>query len=247
MQPKTTYASSPNGAIGYQVFGDGPVDLVFITQWGTNVDTIWDEPSAARYLDRLASFSRVILFDKLGTGVSDPIPPHLSPSPDLWMQDIDAVMEAAESERAVMVGDTEGGTLAIQFAATNPERTHSLVLINSLARLFRGPDYAFGMPPEAAMRNAALFLQQHGTTGDVLMVTAPSVVDDARFRRWWVRFQRSTMSPKMLETGYQWQMEVDVSGCTWIHHRPHDRHPPKRHHLPPPRLRKLPRRQHPRR
>ena len=185
--------------------------LVFITQWGTNVDNYWDEPSAARYLDRLASFSRVILFDKLGTGVSDPIPPHLSPSVDLWVQDIDAVMAAAGSERAVMVGDTEGGTMAIQFAALHPERTHSLVLINAIARLFRGPDYPIGVPPEIAERNATTFFEQHGTTGDVINFTAPSVADDARFRRWWVKFQRSTMSPAMLATGYRWQTEVDVT------------------------------------
>ncbi len=211
MQPETKYAKSPNGAIGYQVFGEGPLDLMFITQWGTNVDNYWDEPSAARYLDRLASFSRVIIFDKLGTGVSDPIPPHLSPSVDLWMQDIDAVMEAADSDRAVMVGDTEGGTMAIQFAALHPKRTHSLVLINAIARLLRGPDYPIGVPPDIAGRNAELFFEQHGTTGDVINFTAPSVADDARFRRWWVKFQRSTMSPAMLATGYRWQTEVDVT------------------------------------
>jgi class 3 adenylate cyclase/pimeloyl-ACP methyl ester carboxylesterase len=211
VQPETKYAQSPNGAVGYQVFGDGPLDLMFITQWGTNVDNYWDEPSAARYLDRLASFSRVIIFDKLGTGVSDPIPPHLSPSVDLWMQDIDAVMEAADSDKVVMVGDTEGGTMAIQFAAAHPERTHSLVLINAIARLFRGPDYPIGMPADIAERNAEIFFRQHGTTGDVLAFTAPSVAEDARFRRWWVRFQRSTMSPAMLETGYKWQTEVDVT------------------------------------
>jgi class 3 adenylate cyclase len=211
VQPETKYAPSPNGAIGYQVFGEGPVDLMFITQWGTNVDNFWDEPSAARYFDRLASFSRVIIFDKLGTGVSDPIPAGLSPSVDLWMPDIDTVMEAVGSERAVLVGDTEGGTMAIQFAASHPERTHSLVLINAIARLFRGPDYPIGMPADAMTKNTALFLKQHGTTGDVLSVTAPSVADDARFRRWWVRFQRSTMSPAMLEKGYQWQTEVDVT------------------------------------
>ena len=195
MQPETEYVHSPNGAIGYQVFGDGPVDLVFVTQWGTNIDNYWDEPSAARYLDRLASFSRVILFDKLGTGVSDPIPDGRVPGPDLWIEDIVAVMEAAGSDRAAMVGDTEGGTMAIQFAATYPERTQSLVLINTIARLARGPDYPIGMPPDIVERNQAFFVEQHGTTGDVLIATAPSVADDARFRRWWVKFQRSTMPP----------------------------------------------------
>lgn len=212
VQPETKYAQSPNGAIGYQVFGEGPVDLLFVTQWGTNIDNYWDEPSASRYLDRLASFSRVILFDKLGTGVSDPIPGDKVPGVDLWIEDIIAVMEAAGSERAAVVGDTEGGTMAIKFAANYPERTQSLVLVNTIARLLRGPDYPIGMPPEVVERNSELFLQQHGTTGDVLIMTAPSVADDARFRRWFVRFQRSTMSPEVLRNGYRYQTEVDVTG-----------------------------------
>lgn len=212
MQPETKYAKSPNGAIGYQVFGQGPVDLVFVSQWGTNIDNYWDEPSASRYLDRLASFSRVILFDKLGTGVSDPIPASRTPGVDLWIEDIVAVMEAAGSERAAMVGDTEGGTMAIRFAATYPERTQSLVLINTVARLLRSTDYPIGIPPHVATRYAELFLEQHGTTGDVLVTTAPSVADDSRFRRWYVRFQRSTMPPESVRAGYRWQQEVDVTG-----------------------------------
>lgn len=212
MQPETKYAQSPNGAIGYQVFGDGPVDLVFVTQWGTNIDNYWDEPSATRYLDRLASFSRVILFDKLGTGVSDPIPGDKFPGADLWVENLVSVMEAAGSEKAAIIGDTEGGLVAIQFAAAYPERTQSLVLINSFARAARGPDYPIGMPADVIEFNAGAFLGQHGTTGDVVALTAPSVADDARFRRWYVRFQRSTMPPETLRTGYRWLTEADVTG-----------------------------------
>ena len=159
MPPETKYARSPNGAIGYQVFGEGPVDLVFVTQWGTNIDNYWDEPSAARYLDRLASFSRVILFDKLGTGVSDHVPIDNMPSVDQWIGDILVVMEVAGSEQAVIVGDTEGASLAIMFAATYPERTHSLVLINAIARLSRGPDYPIGMPEDAIERAEKVFVE----------------------------------------------------------------------------------------
>ena len=211
--PETKFAESPKGAIGYQVFGEGPVDLVFVTQWGTNIDNYWDEPSAARYLDRLASFSRVILFDKLGTGVSDHVPVDKLPAVDQWIEDILTVMGAAESERSVIVGDTEGGSMAIMFAATYPERTHSLVLINAIARLFRGPEYPIGMPEDAVERSEKVFVEQHGTTGAVLEYTAPSVADDPRFRRWWVKFQRSTMPPRMLEEGYKWQQRVDVTSA----------------------------------
>ena len=213
MPPETKYAQSPNGAIGYQVFGDGPVDLVFVTQWATNIDNYWDEPTATRYLDRLASFSRVIIFDKRGTGVSDPVPLDNMPPMELWMEDILTVMDAAESERAVVVGDTEGGAMAILFAATYPERTRSLVLINAIARLVRGPEYPIGMPQHMLQPSADFFLAQHGTTGAVIDVTAPSVAGDQRFRRWWVKFQRSAMPPGMLEFGYKWQQDVDVTAA----------------------------------
>lgn len=211
MIPETKYAESPNGAIGYQVFGDGPVDLVFITQWLTNVDGYWEEPSAARYFDRLASFARVIIFDKLGTGVSDPMSADEFPTIEGWVQDVVAVMEAANSEKAVIVGDVEGGTMAIRFATMYPERTHCMVLINALAKALRTPDYPVGMPERAAERSAEIFIEQHGTTGAVLDYTAPSVANDQRFRRWWVKFQRSTMPPKTLREGYRWQQIVDVT------------------------------------
>ncbi len=211
MPPETKYARSPEGAIAYQVFGEGPIDLVFVTQWGTNVDSFWDEPSAARYFDRLASFSRVILFDKRGTGVSDPVPAGDMPPVDQWMEDIQTVMDAAGSERAAIVGDTEGGSFAIMFAATYPERTHSLVLINALARVFHGPDYPVGFSQDELARVATMFVEQYGTTGRVLDFTAPSVADDQRFRSWWVKFLRSTMPPGMVKELIAWQHRVDVT------------------------------------
>ena len=211
--PETKYAQSADGAVGYQVFGEGPVDLVFVTQWGTNIDNYWDEPTAARYLDRLASFSRVILFDKRGTGVSDQVPMDDLPPMDAWMEDILTVMDAAESERAVIVGDTEGAAMAILFAATYPERTHSLVLINPIARLIRGPDYPIGMPQHKIDETAELFFAQHGTTGAVLEFTAPSVAGDQRFRQWWVKFQRSMMPPGTVRFVYRWMQHVDVTSA----------------------------------
>jgi len=209
--PETTYAESRNGAVAYQVFGEGSVDLVFVTQWGTNIDNYWDEPSAARYLDRLASFARVIIFDKRGTGVSDPVPTENLPPVDQWMEDILTVMDAAGSDSAAIVGDTEGGSLAIMFAATYPGRTSSLVLINSLARAFHGPDYPIGYREEELQRIAEMFLSQHGTTGRVVDFTAPSAAGDERFRRWWVKFQRSTMPPMTVAANYAWQQRVDVT------------------------------------
>jgi class 3 adenylate cyclase/pimeloyl-ACP methyl ester carboxylesterase len=211
MPPETKYAHSPDGAVGYQVFGDGPVDLVFVTQWGTNVDTVWEEPSAARYLDRLASFSRVIMFDKRGSGVSDPVPLDDLPPVDRWMEDIQTVMNVVGSQQAVIVGDTEGGSLAIMFAATYPERTHSLILINAIARSFYGPEYPIGYKPHVLKAIADMFTEQHGTTGVVIDSTAPSWEGDARVRNWWVKFQRSTMPPMVVKAAFAWQQRVDVT------------------------------------
>ena len=211
MPPETRYARSPDGAVAYQVFGSGPVDVVFVTQWGTNLDTMWEEPSAARYLDRLASFSRVIVFDKRGTGVSDPVPLSDLPPVDAWMEDIHTVMNEVGSESAVIVGDTEGGSLAIVFAAACPDRTHSLVLINALARTSYGPDYPIGYKPDELERIAKLFLEQHGTTGRIIDFTAPSWAGDARIRNWWAKVQRTKMPPMVVEAAYAWQQQVDVT------------------------------------
>lgn len=210
MPPETKYAHGPDGAVGYQVFGSGPIDLVFLTQWATNIDTYWDEPSAVRYFDRLASFSRVILFDKRGTGVSDAVSTDAPPPITEWANDVTVVMEEVNSERAVLVGDIEGGLLAISFAAAHRERVEKLVLINSRARALRAPDYPVGMPDLVTDRSRELYVSGFGIHAGVLAVTAPSVADDARFVRWWLKFQRSTMPPAMVASGFDWQLEIDV-------------------------------------
>lgn len=208
--PETRYTVGPGGAVGCQIFGEGPPDLVFITQWGTNIDLFWDEPSAARYLDRLATFSRVILFDKRGTGISDPVDVMSPPTMQDWLSDITAVLAEAGSERAVLVGDTEGGLLAIAYAEAFPERIESLVLINSRARALRTADYPEGMPESVAEASRRIFLETYGVDGTVLRATAPSVADDARFGRWWTKFQRSTVPPAMVRRTFDFQLGFDV-------------------------------------
>jgi class 3 adenylate cyclase/pimeloyl-ACP methyl ester carboxylesterase len=215
MPPETRYAMGPDGAVGYQVFGQGPPDLVFITQWGTNIDMFWDEPSAARYLDRLATFSRVILFDKRGTGVSDPVESFDDLSVDDWLRDITTVMDDADSESAVVVGDAEGGLLAIAYADSHPDRVESLVLINSRARALRADDYREGMPEQVAEFSRQIFVNTYGIDhvdleDTALASTAPSVMGDARFGRWFTKFQRSTMPPKMVRQGFDFQLGIDV-------------------------------------
>ena len=134
--PDTRFAKTADGVhIAYQVVGDRPVDLVWVMGWTSNVEAMWEEPDLARFLSRLSSFSRLILFDKRGMGLSDRVPESQLPSMETRMDDVRAVMDAAGSERAVVFGVSEGGPMAMLFAATYPERAIALVLYGT------DPDY----------------------------------------------------------------------------------------------------------
>src|SRR3989338_5112109 len=150
MIPETKYARSGTLHIAYQVTGQGNVDLIFVHGWISHIEHLWEEPSVARFLRRLASFSRLILLDKRGTGLSDPVPLDKLPTLEERMDDLRAVMDAVGSERAALMGTSEAGALSLLFAATHPSRTVALVLLNSYARLAYAPDYAHGIPAEQA-------------------------------------------------------------------------------------------------
>ena len=150
MVPETKYAKSGNLHIAYQVVGGGSLDLVFVHGWISHIEHLWEEPSIARFLRGLASFSRLILLDKRGTGMSDPVPLDELPTLEQRMDDVRAVMDAAGAERAALLGTSEAGALNLLFAATHPERTAALILLNSYARLAWSEDYPFGIPADAA-------------------------------------------------------------------------------------------------
>jgi len=207
--PETRYARTAEGAIGYQVWGRGTRDLIFITNWETNVDVMWEEPSAARFLDRLGSFARVAFFDKRGSGVSDSVPLSVPTTLEAWLDDARTTADSAGFGRMVVVGDTEGGPMAMLFCATYPDRVSALVLVNSWARFLRAADYRIGMPAPLGARLATRY-GQHWGAGDLVLVTAPSVADDMRFRRWFARYQRLTMPPRQAETMYSWVQRFDV-------------------------------------
>jgi pimeloyl-ACP methyl ester carboxylesterase len=137
--PQTRYARTADAVhIAYQVHGDGPIDLLMALGWTTNIEALWDEPSQARFLNRLASLSRLILFDKRGVGLSDRVPESQLPSLETRMDDLRAVMDAADSERGVVFGISEGGPMAMLFAATYPDRTRGLLLFGTAADLTSG-------------------------------------------------------------------------------------------------------------
>jgi pimeloyl-ACP methyl ester carboxylesterase len=161
--PETRYAKGRGGCVAYQVIGDGPLDLVFIPNWVTNLDVMWEEPSLARFLRRLASFSRLIYFDKRGCGVSDPLPFDEGLSAESWTDDTRTVLQAVSSERAAIFGHAEGGRMAMLFAATFPERTSALVLLDGFAWRVRDHDYPRGVPRECPRHFFELFDAGWGT------------------------------------------------------------------------------------
>ena len=146
--PETMYARSGDVNIAYQVIGDAPLDLVFVMGWVSHLEYFWREPSFARFLMRLASFSRLILFDKRGTGLSDRVPINQLPTLEQRMDDVRAVMNAVGSERAALCGVSEGGPMCSLFAATYPEKTLALVMIGTYAKRIRDAEYPWGPTAE---------------------------------------------------------------------------------------------------
>lgn len=207
MIPETKYAKSGNVHIAYQVVGYGPIDLVVVPGWVSNIDVIWEEPAFVRFLQRLASFSRLILFDKRGTGLSDRV--TSTPTLEERMDDVRAVMDAASSERAAVLGYSEGGPMCALFAATYPERTTSLIMIGSYARRLKAHDFPWGTDP--AEHEAYVKSIENDWGGAVgLERRAPSMVADARFKQWWARLLRMSASPATAAALTRMNSEIDV-------------------------------------
>lgn len=207
--PEVRYAHSGEVNIAWQAIGEGPIDLVFVMGWVSHLEYFWTEPGFARFLRRLATFSRVILFDKRGTGLSDRVPLDQLPTLEQRMDDVRAVMEAAGSERAVLCGVSEGGPMSALFAATHPERTIALVMMGSYARRLRCEDYPWG--PDEAGRDAFLDLIRREWGGPVgIEVRAPSMAADPAFRAWWAAYLRRGASPAAAVALTRMNSEIDI-------------------------------------
>jgi class 3 adenylate cyclase/pimeloyl-ACP methyl ester carboxylesterase len=168
-----------------------------------------EEPALAHDFERLASFARLIVFDKRGTGISDPVLLERLPTLEHWMDDARVVLDAAGCEQAAVIGDTEGGPMAMLLTAAHPGRVAALVLLNSLARIARATDYRIGLTEGTRRRLVEGWRREWGT-GRMLELTAPSIADDSRQRRWFGRYQRLSMAPQQAEHAYRWVLEVDV-------------------------------------
>jgi class 3 adenylate cyclase len=208
MEPTTRYAQSPDGtSIAFQVHGEGPLDLVFVPGFVSHVELVWEEPAIARFLRRLASFARLIVFDKRGQGLSDRLgrPPTLEES----MDDLGAVMDAAGSERAAIFAISEGGPMAALFAATHPARVSSLVLYGTFARMLKAPDFPQGVSQERLAGWAELVREEWG--GAVAVdLWAPSDAGNPEFERWWARLLRQGTSPSGAIELMNLYREIDV-------------------------------------
>jgi pimeloyl-ACP methyl ester carboxylesterase len=185
--PETRYAKGTGGYnIAYQVAGDSDVDLVFVPGFVSHVELSWEWPLLARFVQRLSSFSRLILFDKRGTGLSDRVPASEVPTHEERMDDVRAVMDAAGSERAAVFGVSEGGPMSVLFAATYPERVSHLALYGTQMRFTAAEDHDW-LPPEEDLAELADFIEQEWANGPLLDVFAPSMVGDEAFEQWWAR------------------------------------------------------------
>ena len=203
------YARSGDVNIAYQVVGDGPIDLVLTFGWVSHLAYVWEEPSIARFLERLASFTRLILYDKRGTGMSDRVSPL--PSLEQRMDDIRAVMDAASSDRAALMGISEGGVVSTLFAATYPERTTRLIINGSYPSRLLRPGYPWGIPPDEFEKQIA-GVQEIWGKGFTMHGYAPSQLDNPEVVAWWNRFTQFSASPKDAEDLLRMNNLIDIGG-----------------------------------
>ena len=230
-QPETLFAAGPEGQVGYQVFGEGPIDVLFVPPFAWNIDVMWENSTFERFFRRLGSFSRVIILNQRGVGVSDPVPLGALPTIEEWADDIRVVLDAVGCERAALIAANENSMMGIVFAASHPERTTALVVLDGYACGLRKEDYAPGLPQHRIGLAVEWFIQR-----DWVPIFAPSLVDDEEFRHWFKRFIRLSAAPTALErmfrNGFLWDVRsalATISVPTLVVHRAGNRYFPVGH------------------
>ncbi len=208
MPPETKYTQSGDVSIAYQVVGSGPLDLLIVPGFISHLEQAWEDPAYSRFLQRLASFSRLIRFDKRGTGLSDRIAEI--PTFEQRMDDVRAVMDATGSERATLFGISEGGPMSVLFAATYPERTSALVLYGSIARGAWAPDYPWGAKLDEGREEWLEGWRKEWGGPYAIETWAPSVAHDAQFRQWWAKYLRLGASPSAVINVFRMNAAIDV-------------------------------------
>ena len=209
MIPETNYARLGDIHLAYQVLGEGPPDILMLDQWFSHMEAQWDVLPLASFRERLATFGRLIMFDKRGAGLSDPVPMSSLPTLEQWMDDASTVLDAAGSERAVLIANLGGGLLGTTYAAAHPERVASLVLVDCFARYLVADDYPFGGPPDG-VELATDEVEAGAGHGLMLDLFAPSFSDDEPVRRAWTRYERQAASPGMMKAVVRLMYQSDV-------------------------------------
>jgi pimeloyl-ACP methyl ester carboxylesterase/DNA-binding winged helix-turn-helix (wHTH) protein len=208
-KPETHYVQNNDVNVAYQTVGAGDLDIVFVMGWVSHLEYFWEEPHFAAFLNRLASFSRLILFDKRGTGLSDRVPINELPTLEQRMDDVRCVMDAVGSKRAALVGVSEGGPMCSLFAATYPEKTAALVMIGTYAKRIRDEDYPWGVSPEDREKFFELMRRDWGKPVGI-EERAPSLANDEAFRNWWATYLRMGASPGAAVALTKMNAEIDV-------------------------------------
>lgn len=207
--PETQFVQRADGLhIAYQVSGEGPREVVFVPT-AHCADLMWDEPRAAHFLDRLANIGRLVLVDFWGFGASDPVPLGALPTPEAWMEDLRVVLDAVGSAKANIVSHGGSGFLGMLFAATYPERTETLTLVETTARLERSDDYPIGVPRPDLDAFVAEDKRLWGTV-EHARLWAPSHQDDGQFCRWLARMERGASSKASQEARFRWLIDLDM-------------------------------------
>jgi len=229
MATQVNYAKSGKVHIAYRTVGEGPMDLVVVPGWVTHLEATWDDPLVWRFAERLASFSRLILFDKRGTGMSDPVFEENLPTLEMRMEDVHAVLDAVGSSKAALLGISEGGPMCALFAATYSKRTSALVMSGCYPKWIRDSDYPWA-PTREQHEAAFVAYEQNWGTPMGLKVAAPSVAKDEQCRNWWARSLRMGASPGSGIALYRMNIEIDIRDIlpsirvpTLILHREGDR------------------------
>lgn len=226
--PETRYAKSGDVHVAYHVFGEGDLDLVLVGGFVTHLELFWESEPHRRFLEALGSFARVINFDRRGTGLSDRL--DLAPTLEERMDDVRAVMDAAGSERAALVGVSEGAPMSILFAASHPERAQALVLCGGMARSTADEDYPWANSAAALVEAGTELITPHWGEGATIEAIAPSVADDPEARAFFAKIERGSASPGMLASLVQMFFDIDVRAVVpsvhipaLVLHRRHDR------------------------
>jgi len=207
MPPETRYAKSGAVNIAYQVVGDGPFDLVYVPGWVSNIDLLWEKPKPARFLERLASFSRLILFDKRGTGMSDRVSNDRLPTLEQRMDDVRAVLDAVGSDSAALLGHSEGGSMSLLFAATYPERSRALVLFGAFAKRLRSDDYPWAPSLEERL---ATIDEVERDWGAGLDITDYAPHEDPGLLEWYSTCLRRSASPGAAAALLRMNSQIDT-------------------------------------